>query len=62
MPVQTFELRTDTSDKGMADAEVRVEPGGAYFCDNGGAGKMFLGIVVEHLVSEFGAVKVADWE
>jgi hypothetical protein len=62
MPVHRFELRSETSVKGMPDAEVRVEPDGAYFCDYGGAGKRFLGIVVERFVSEFGTATIAEWE
>ncbi len=62
LPIHRVELRADTSDTGVPDAEVRVEPNGAYFCDYGGAGKKFLGIVVERLVSEFGTVTIAEWD
>jgi hypothetical protein len=61
-PVHSFELRTKASDEGMPDADVRVEPDGAYFCDYGGAGQKFLGIVVARLVSEFGAVTITELE
>jgi hypothetical protein len=61
-PASGFELRAETSSHGMPDATVQGAPYGAYFCDNGGRGREFLGLVVARLVSEFGAVTVAELE
>jgi hypothetical protein len=58
---QGFELRATQTD-GMPDAFIRIEPNGLYYCDNGGAGKEFLGVLIARMVSEFGPVTVADWE
>lgn len=62
LPASGFELRADGSVSGMPDASVQAEPYGAYFCDHGGHGREFLGLVVARLVSEFGAVTVAELE
>lgn len=55
-----FELATKAFDRDMPDAFVRVEPDGAYFCDKGGAGKEFLGILVARLASELGTVTATE--
>jgi hypothetical protein len=57
-----FEMRTLESAEGMPDALVSVETTGLYFCDNGGAGPEFLGVVITCLVSNFGKVTVEDRE
>jgi hypothetical protein len=57
-----LELRSDSSSSGMPDALVQPEPYGAYFCDNGGHVREFLGLVVSRLVSAFGPVTVAELE
>ncbi len=61
-PASGFELRVDDSANGMPDASVQTAPYGAYFCDYGGHGREFLGLVVARLISEFGAVTVAELE
>jgi hypothetical protein len=61
-PYNGFELRTGGSSTGMPDAFMQVEPYGVYFCDNGGAGREFLGVVVASLVSHFGTVTIAELE
>jgi hypothetical protein len=57
-----FELRAGRTAGAIPDATVRVEPYGLYFCDYGGAGREFLGLIVTRLVSQFGAVTVAELE
>jgi len=57
-----FELRAAGSAAGMPDAWAKPEPGGLYFCDNGGAGRELLGLVVARLVRQFGVVTVAELE
>lgn len=56
------EFRAEQTRGTMPDATVSIEPDGLYFCDCGGAGKQFLGILIAHLVSEFDPVTVVDWE
>jgi hypothetical protein len=46
----------------MPDATVQPAPYGVYFCDHGGHGREFLGVLVARLVSEFGAVTVTELE
>ena len=59
---RTFAFRADQTDSTMPDAMASVEPDGLYFCDNGGAGKQFLGLVIARLVSKFGPIAIAEWE
>jgi hypothetical protein len=61
-PASGFELRADATAPGIPDASVQAAPYGAYFCDNGGHGAEFLGVLLARLVSEFGAVTVAELE
>jgi hypothetical protein len=61
-PASGFELRADGSTDGMPDASVRPAPDGACFCDYGGRGQEFLGLVVARLVRAFGTVAVAELE
>jgi hypothetical protein len=56
------ELRTDATSGGMPDATVKAESYGTYFCDHGGHGREFLGIVEARLVSGFGQVTVEELE
>jgi len=58
----TFELRANPSAEGMPDATVQAQPYGAYFCDHGGSGQEFLGLVVTRFVQKFGCVRVDDLE
>ena len=55
-----FEVRVSPSE--MPDAELRIEPCGAYYCYYGGKGREMLGVLIERLVSRFGPVTVEDWE
>ncbi len=57
-----FEFRSERTTGSMPDAMAAIEADGLYFCDNGGAGKQFLGVVIARLVSEFGLVIVSEWE
>jgi hypothetical protein len=57
-----FEFRSADNTGLMPDAAAHVEQFGAYFCDNGGAGREIMGIVVARLVSQFGVVTVAALE
>ena len=57
-----FEFRAAETTGSMPDASAHVAQDGLYFCDYGGAGPQFLGVVVACLVSEFGPVTVADLE
>lgn len=57
-----FELRAMETTGTMPDATAHIEPDGLYFCDHGGSGRQFLGIVIAQLVGEFGPVTVGDWE
>ncbi len=57
-----FELRAVGTAGAIPDATARVESYGLYFCDYGGAGREFLGLVVARLVGEFGTVTVAELE
>ncbi|MEI7425036.1 MAG: hypothetical protein WCK10_02875 [Candidatus Staskawiczbacteria bacterium] len=57
-----FEFREAGNTGSMPDASAHVVPDGLYFCDHGGQGEQFLGVVVACLVSEFGPVTVADLE
>jgi hypothetical protein len=57
-----FEFRVAENSGSMPDALARIEQDGLYFCDFGGMGRQFLGILVARLVSEFGPVTVADFE
>jgi len=56
-----FEFRSADTTGSIPDAAAHVEKFGVYFCDNGG-GREIMGIVIANLVSEFGAVTVADLE
>ncbi|HZW12225.1 MAG TPA: hypothetical protein VFF81_03410 [Noviherbaspirillum sp.] len=58
---QQIELRTNGHD-GMPDATVMLDEDSLYFCDHGGAGKEFLGRVIELLVSSLGAIVVTEHE
>jgi hypothetical protein len=44
----------------MPDAVVHVEPDGLLFCDNGGAGRKFLGIVVAIVVGNGGSATIEE--
>jgi hypothetical protein len=57
-----FELRSTDPTGEMPDAMMKIEPCGAYFCDNGGKGRQMLGLVIARLVSQFGSVAVEEWE
>jgi hypothetical protein len=57
-----LEFRSAGAAQGMPDASVKLEPGGLYFCDNGGAGRDFLGRVVAKLVATCREVTVEDYE
>jgi hypothetical protein len=57
-----FELRGPETTEGLPDASMSVQLPGLYFCDHGGAGRHFLGIVVACLVSHFGEVTVENRE
>ena len=46
----------------MPDATVQVEDGGLYFCDHGGFGREYLGLVLARLVAAFGPVQIEDRE
>jgi hypothetical protein len=56
------EFRSPGAASGTPDASVKVEPGGLYFCDYGGAGRDFLGRVVAKLVTSSGEVTVENYE
>jgi hypothetical protein len=57
-----FEFRAVENNGSMPDALAHVQQDGLYFCDNGGTGTEFLGLVLSRLVNEFGPVTVADSE
>lgn len=57
-----FELRSPETTGAMPDAWMSIEPGGLYFCDNGGAGRRFLGAIIVDLVEQFGPVTVEERE
>jgi hypothetical protein len=59
-PACGFELRAADSSQRMTDASVQAEPYGLYFCDYGGHGRAFLGLVIARPVEEFGAVTVEE--
>ena len=57
-----FEFRSANNADSMPDASAHVEQDGLYYCDHGGMGRQFLGVVIATLVGEFGPVTVADLE
>ena len=57
-----FEFRSPENLSSMPDASAHVEEDGLYFCDYGGMGRQFLGVIVARLVDRFGSVTVAELE
>jgi hypothetical protein len=57
-----FELRSAGNVGGMPDAVTCIEPYGLYYCDNGGSGREFLGLVITRLVGVFRTVTIAPLE
>jgi hypothetical protein len=60
-PLRT-EFRSLEATEGMPDADASIQAYGLYFCDHGGEGRKFLGMVVAAIVSRFGPVQVAELE
>ena len=62
-PTKAIEYRREkSSTETIPDATAQVEEGGLYFCDHGGYGREYLGLVVARLVAAFGPVKVEELE
>ena len=62
-PSLAIEYRREMSNiEAMPDATVQVEGGGLYFCDHGGFGREYLGLVIARLVGAFGLVQVEERE
>lgn len=57
-----FELRSSVASEAMPDACLTVEPTGLYYCDYGGRGRDYLGLVMVSLVNEFGLVTIEGRE
>ena len=57
-----FELLSPETTGPVPDALLSIEPGGLSFCDNGGAGRRFLGAIIVDLVGQFGPVTVSERE
>jgi hypothetical protein len=58
----TFELRSAGNAGRMPDAVTCIEPYGLYYCNYGGSGREFLGLVITRLVGVFGTVTIAPLE
>ncbi len=52
------DFRSPENTGSMPDASAHVQEDGLYFCDYGGMGRHYFGLIVARLVDEFGVVTV----
>jgi hypothetical protein len=55
-----FTFHEDSARRDMPDATAQIQSDGIYFCDNGGSGRKFLGIMLAAVVDSFGPTTIEE--